>query len=496
MALVFKVNGRDLSSYLRVNHGDGLDPAPGEFMDPQYAGSAAMGEGQFFVGDAVNNSAKVFPLILKAATTDLLYQLIRDIRADLAKGNQVEYRSGGASASTFFDLEGGVLDPDFEFWLDQGKRCRATLTIHTRPYGHTGTTRLLASTVGTGAINVLASGLSGDMDAVARITVGMATKAYNSPLVLYGVKHPVPSGWSPEWRGASISLATSIPNNNGEFNGYATAARSLVGASGAMASQYVAFGLAAATNYSVNAQLGEFNLPPLSHVGKHRIIAGVRSYLSVPSAKPELSLYFDPVGNVRFSPSAMQKTGKTSLRKAALSGASGGFNLVDFGEINVPTSSASAAPFAMFGYSGASLVAAASTGGANASYPIQIEGLYLIPADKAIGVFVHPKSVGSAPINTYWAVATGRGGTSTLTLDGVDRSVFYRSGSSADPAVNGLRGDFPNIPATPSAARVVVLAAGQENPVYFDTANPIINWVAHDPVSVGIEVRERFTYLR
>lgn len=489
MALVFKVNGRDLSSYIRAAHGEGLDPAPGEYREPQFSGSQALGEGLTYVGDAVNNSTKVFPLILKAANTDALYALIRNIRNDLVKGNQVEYSSTNATASTFWGLEGGVLDPDFEFWLDQGGKCRATLTIYTRPYGHTGTTRLLASAAGSGAMSVLASGIAGDADAVAKITVNMATKAYGAPIVLYGIKHPIPSGWTPEWRGASIALATSILDN-GYFAGYATAFRNLVGASGAMASQYAAFGLGATSNYSKPAQLGELNLAPLSYVGRHRVIAGVRTYLSVPSERPQVGFRFDPVGALRFNPSDMQLTGAATLRKVSLSGASGGFNLVDFGEINIPTSSASSAPFALLTYSGASFVSVASTGGANASYPIQIEGLYLIPVDHAAGVFVNPKASGA------WLSAPGKTGTSMLTLNSVDKSVMYKAGSAADPAVAGLRGDFPSIPAGPSAARVVVLAAGQENRELYDTANPIINWVAHDPVSISVEVRERFTYMR
>jgi len=472
MALVFKVNGRDLSSYLRVNHGDGLDPAPGEFMDPQYAGSAAMGEGQFFVGDAVNNSAKVFPLILKAATTDLLYQLIRDIRADLAKGNQVEYRSGGASASTFFDLEGGVLDPDFEFWLDQGKRCRATLTIHTRPYGHTGTTRLVGSSVVTGMGNILASGLKGDADAQA--VVKIAGQAGTQSTFMYGVKAPVPSGWVPEWRAASIGYAT------GWLLATIMIGPLMKGASGRLASQTAAFGLAATANYGYEKAwaLGEVKLPPVTYAGKHRLFVGARTLLAatVTSTRPLLYLANNPIGgfqNQNGNPASGAFGDFELLGVATLVDTD--WKLFDMGELNIPTSLASTSPRMHMLFRGASGWVPASAG---ASHPIEIEGMFLLPIDHQAGVFMPG---GGSPFS-------GSGATAIATLDGVNQQAIYTNGFSARYDQN-LRGDFPGIPVPSGGARVVTLTGETKT-------NNNNDWVTNAQTTVSVEVRERFTYLR
>lgn len=470
MPLVLKVNGRDLAPYLRVAHEDGLDPAPADAITPQFTGSPAIGEGQSFVGDAINNAQMAFPLMLKAATTDALYQLIRDIRRDLFKGAVVEYRSGGASASTFFDLEGGDLDPDFEFWLDQGGKCRAQLTIYRRPYGHSGTTRLLASTVGTGALNILASGLTGDVDAQAQIRFALPSRAEQRQVVAFGVKRAAPSAWTPEWRAASILQAPS----QGAILG---ATRWLFGGSGRMASQYCAFVInSVSLVVPARTLLGQAQLPPALYPGQYRLFAGVQGSFASANPKPRLQAMFDPVGVL--PPASGIWFASQSALKPCGDGfpiASGGtqWRLADLGQLNFPSGALGASPMLALTYSAGDTTASVIQSAG--SFPVNVEGLYLIPIDGTAGV---------VPDSDTYRVS----GTSTLTLDGVESSAKHAMvGSATFDRTGEMRGNFPAIPAGTSA-RVVALAG--------DGARSNGDWVPHVPIGVSIAVRERFSYLR
>src|ERR1044072_337978 len=270
MAQVLKVGDRDFSSFIQNAHDAGLDPANSEYSEPQFSGAPAFSEGQAFVGDAVGNRLQGYPLILKAANTDALYQLVRDINGELKKGEQVEYRSGGASQSTFFDLERGRLEITFEYWLDQAARARCVLHLWTRPYGHTGTARTIASIpIGSSAaVQFSATGVIGDVEALGNIEVRVGSAAAtNGRVVMYGV-HPHPS-----FNG--IHVPTS---------GLAQGGATVRGASGAVGSQYTAIPISptTASGIAYTAYLS----PVSAHTGRHRVIGIGRSGLTGP-----ISLY-------------------------------------------------------------------------------------------------------------------------------------------------------------------------------------------------------------
>lgn len=482
MALTFKVNGRDLSTYIRAAHGDGLEPASADAFDPQFTGSTAIGEGQSFVGNSLGNVAMSFPLILKAASTDALYQLIRDIRTDLAKGNTVEYRSGGATQSTFFDMESGKLEPQFEFWLDQNARCRAQLTIWRRPYGHTGTSRVIGTAAGTGMLNVLASGLVGDMDALAVVKTSSVPSSLPFPLSIFGVKAPVPSGWTPEVRAASIGSASSWI-----VSGFAATGRSLAGAAGRLASQAVGFGLGPSANYSLDKHwaLGELRLPPVTYAGRYRVLMGAQTGVNRASgAVGEYVLAHDSAGlnDTQWAATKGNFGDFSEFGRATAMGASFGWALYDMGDLNIATSAASSVPKVALLFKTASGVYPASQTGFTPSYPFKVEGFYLIPTDHSAGVF---------------AAATPWFTTASLAIesDAVRRTVSLTVGTAAAPAFKGFRGDFPTVPVPSGGARIVAIhsvsAANKET--LLSGAN---SWYPAEPVNIEVRVRERFSYMR
>jgi hypothetical protein len=373
MAQVLKAGAVDLSPYVRVAHEDGLDPANPEYAEPQFAGAPAFAEGQSFVGDAVSNRLMTFPLILKATSTDALYALVREINSELICGKIIEYRSGGASNSTFFDLETGRLEPQFQFWLDQAARVRATLHLWVRPRGHTGTTRLIASLPAgsAAALQFPATGVIGDEAALANLEVRVGSAVASAGRVIaYGV-HPHPS-----FNG--LHVATS---------GLAQTGATVRGASGAVGSQYTAIPVSPtmASGISYTAFLD----PPSAHIGRHRVLALGRSGLNVP-----IALYGEDRYGAALGPTALAT--QTDVNR---------WQVLDLGEIQVPDRRSGQEPvptqlinIRAGGASGAII---------NASPAFHLKRLIFLPLDYSAGIL---RTRGAGGVNSLAADSFGEGG--------------------------------------------------------------------------------------
>jgi hypothetical protein len=352
MALVLKVGEFDVSPFVRVAHEDGMDPADSEYSEPQFSGSPAFGEGQEFAGESVNNRLMPFPVIISAPNTDALYEQIREIDAELVKGNQVEFRSGGASQSTFFDLEAGRLDIEFEFWLDQAAKARGTLHLWTRPRGTTGTTRQVVSVAaGSAAVMQLpATGIIGDRPALANfeIRVGLAA-ASNGRIAAYAV-HPHPS---------FNGLHSPTP-------GLAQPGAIMRGASGAVGSQFLAIPVSPTTASGV--AYTAFLTPPDAHVGRHRVLAIGRSGLNVP-----LSIYAEDRFGAALGATALAT--QTDVNK---------WQVLDLGEVQVPSRMPGQEPVPT---QSVSLVVGGASGALiNASPAFHLDSLMFLPLDHSAGI--------------------------------------------------------------------------------------------------------------
>ncbi|HEY0391024.1 MAG TPA: hypothetical protein VGC63_04880 [Solirubrobacterales bacterium] len=477
MALLLKVGERDFSAFIRVAHEDGLDPANSEYSEPQFSGAPAFSEGQSFVGDAVGNRLQSYPLILKAANTDALYQLARDINGELKKGEQVEYRSGGASQSTFFDLERGRLEVTYEYWLDQAARARCMLHLWTRPYGHAGTTRAIAAATGTGAFVTSATGIGGDHSAQAVIGIRLASYAtesgFLSPLIGYGVKYPVPSGWEPVYRPAQMASPRGM------------VAATIVGASGRTASQYKAWKVAATGPDPAAIGDGE----PLTYLplrpqdsGRYRLFGGVRHFIR--KLPPNLSGLYWACGD-----SGAGGTGMVALASVVTQR----WQILDFGEISVASFGATKAESVLNdpGGIGVSIFYVGASGAtAIATYPIQIESLWTVPIDQVAGLVVEDHSTLRRSDNWRWEMDSIR---KTVTrYSGVGS--FVASGAPLRDLTAVFRGNLPSLPpvgspAASGGAAVFIFGgdrAGDEDD----------DFVGNRPISVDIAIRERFSYLR
>ena len=303
MSVLLRINDRDLSAFVVVGHEDGLDPAASGYLEPQFAGSTAFSEGMRGIGVSADNREVSIPLMLAADSSDALHTLIRDINNELVRGAQVEWSGDDATQSTtFFDLEGGRLEVNYQFWLGRSNRTRAMLRLWTQPYGHTGTVRLLASRGSTGPQQLAATGVLGDAPALGQIEVRVGSRvASNGRMIAYGVH-----------RSASFS---GIRGPSGpDF--VAQSGATVRGGSGAIGSQFLA--VPVSPTVASGVALTSFLDPPGGHVGRHRVLGIMRSRLDRPITVSANDRFGAPLG-----PTAVASPGV-------------GWGVVDLGEISVP----------------------------------------------------------------------------------------------------------------------------------------------------------------
>ncbi len=318
MSFLLKIAGRDYSSYIRLPHDDGFDPANAEYADPQFSGSPAFAEGAAYIADAIQNRDVSVPLILSATDSASLHQLIRDIEADLQPGAKVEMRLDGAEDSTFFDLERGRLEPQFEYYLARGGTLRAEMHLWVRPFGNTGTQRIVASVPAGSAtpnaallathsiVSLPVTGILGDVEARGSLEVRVGSSvASGGRLVAYGFH-----------RSASFSPLLGGFN----FSAQPQASYQGTGASGAIASSYLAIPVSptGASGLSLRLTIGVGALQT-AHIGRHRVLMFARSGLDRPITIAAQDRFGAPLGPTAFA-------SQTDITR---------WGVVDLGEINV-----------------------------------------------------------------------------------------------------------------------------------------------------------------
>ena len=446
MAPHLQINQRDLSVFVRVQHEDGLDPADPEYSEPQFSGSPAFSEGAAFVGDAVGNREIVVPLFLSAESEADLHQLIRDINQELTRGAVVEYASSASAEVTHFDLERGRLEVDYKYWISRAARARATLRLWTRPYGHTGTSRLIASVAATSIARVQATQIAGDIDA--RVSLKITNGAGPGVVVAgYGVKYPVASGYTPN-RGASAltALADGVT-------------ASVFGASGRMGSQAIGFQI---TPTTTNRLLG---LPlRMQDAGRYRLLVSFAASLANASG---VTLF-----------AAREDTG-AQITQPAISLGSAPWGWQDLGEYTVePSTVDQRIGLFCYGASGATAVG---------TYPVRIDALLSIPVDQSAGIL-------TGDYSTDFSAASGN----VWHLSGVgDRlsKLLGPTGYRLDLS-DRTRGGPMTLPPIPSGAPSGAAEITVFNAVLSDNTTPAGGALGNSAFEVAIAVNERFTFLR
>lgn len=452
-----QINQTDLSVFMRVAHEDGLDPADSDYSEPQFSGSPAFSEGAGYVGDAVGNREMVFPLFLSAESEADLHQLIRDINSELTRGASVEYASSADGEVTYFDLERGRLEVEYRYWISRAVRTRAMLRLWTKPYGHTGTTRVAATLAATHSIGQVSIGpIAGDVHAQANLKVAMATLAGEDlyrVIGAFGLRYPVASGYSPalDSGGLASTMLTTA---------------SVFGASGRTASQYV--GVALSTTHLQNSKTF-MSLPlRIQDAGRYRLLGLMTATVTVPSGAataPKLTAAKDGgdlIGSVDLSSDDVISR----------------YGWVDFGEYTVTPSLVNQT--VVISYVGHPSAAAGAT------YPIRFDHLLSLPVDQSAGLLVFD--------NNQTADSITNGETWSYLGIGETRCVLSSaSGTLRSDLTKLVRGAPLTIPPVPSG---LPSGAAQLTVVMTAVKGKLNPGPANNAFSVTVEVRERFQFLR
>lgn len=301
---IFKLGGLDLSSYCRMNPDDKFDVYGAPWLTPAFT-ETPYADGQPLISTTVGNREQMIPLFLREASKDLLHQLVRSINvAANVRPLAAEWRDDGASASTFFDVAFLRFEPDFNFRRSQHGYAAGILHVWVAGYGHTGTIRVAGTAAGTGVfLSVPMPSIGGDAPALmdTTITAGAVVPTLGRIVAVAPISHPSYSALIP-----AASLLEAQPG------------ATLVGASGAQGSQYLALPVSPTGGASGIACKVPLQNPTIMG-GDNRILAVVESGITGGIGITAL----DPYGNI--------------MGATAVASMSDGWGIVDLGVCRLPT---------------------------------------------------------------------------------------------------------------------------------------------------------------
>lgn len=245
------IDGMDITQWLRLSPGEGFDPADPDFITPQF-GEATSEEGDPLLSIHSGNKELVWPVHLSSSVgKDELHTLVRQINRIAQHASVIEWQDDAATKPTFYDAIIGRFEPDFNYRRGQRNWLSGVLRVWTKPYGHTGTYRNLGTAAATVALPaVSAPSVAGDVDALLDCTISMAPAP--GTVIDFGPRRIImgamvlASGALPVIRAASNS-DTNLTGTIGQ------PAATLVGGSGAFASQYLRQALPTVGEYGMFA---------------------------------------------------------------------------------------------------------------------------------------------------------------------------------------------------------------------------------------------------
>lgn len=131
------VNGSiDLTQYLNVDKGDGMEPGDPSFTEKVFARSL-LKKGATLTLEHLREKEQVFPLRLHASSKAALANLVQEINTILnTAGTQIEWQDAGATAPTYLDLISGQLDDEFDFRLGEHNWLTVKLRLFSQPLGY------------------------------------------------------------------------------------------------------------------------------------------------------------------------------------------------------------------------------------------------------------------------------------------------------------------------------------------------------------------------
>lgn len=410
----------NLSQYLNVQEGDGMDPADPSFTEKVFAHSL-LKQGGTLALENFKLREQVYPLLLKATTKNALTALVREINTIInTAGCVASWQDAGATEPTYFQLSSAQLDPEFNYrrgeynWLD-GK-----LRLFVQPFGLLtatprkllvgGTTTSTATMIGTAPVLIFrASGVpAGDAPTLLQGLFGVPSFTAGATMYQAVSVLPTPS-YTPQWPVASYSSDRSSP------------AGSSIATTNAMAGNYKHY--ASNTAISLTWQIAAGDSRVYSYIGNQRVLLVAR----VPSSAGA-SVY--AAGMRLYS---LPYEGTEPISTATIT--SREWSLVDMGVLGVPsTPLLPEAPMTLS-------VSSYSSGQGG----VDIAGLILLP-DKS---------------TTWGNNGLGR---PALYCDGVSNHVLVLEGENSQDWTSVMRGAIPQIPLSNNAPVLAFLSVPVGSP--------------------------------
>lgn len=468
-----EIDGYDITQYVAAGRED-FNPAD-SFSEPQFSGNA-LTDGDLFVAMTNKNREWTIPLIIIAASNDALAAEIRTINSHLENGVSLRYREEGATDVTYFDVEAARLDIEYRYQRNRQGVCRAVLKVWTRPYGHTGTTRVVRAGVATHALDipVASLGLAGDAESLLRVQASCAVAS----AVATSTFNLLAWGYSPN------------PSHRTEWPGHGMTGNSNAGP------HYIADGQSAYATVMAfvdkdNSNAYEIRLAttmPSCFWGQSlRLFLSMRTTLRAsgqsfsPSAPETVAIARSAFG---ITPVPVNTPETKTGPWVEIIGASsphvhpsvGVYKLYDLGMVTMPSLPPPGEPTRMLPYIQIQATNVATQLG---TAPYLFEAAYVVPLGGA--AVADPVVMGTSPYNSafhgYW-------------LMGVDAyssgATALRAGGSIPTTTQTVVGDYPRVPAAAAgvlsvlAQRTTQRAAGIETRV----------------TAVEIAAREQFQFLR
>lgn len=410
MAFTVSIGSTDITQYVQAALEEFNPFAPS--AEPQFAGNS-LTDGDLFISMTTRNREWTIPLLIVATSNDALASTVRTINKALTQGAQVTYQEEGASLPTYFDLETGRLDAQYRYQRNRQGMGKFTLKLWARPYGHTGTSRIVATAVSDGHFTfpVPSMGLVGD--APAELTIEATTAASGFGVVSWGY-HPDPS-------------FTPLHKHPGTLNGLDSAigAATTLGDALSYYGTVVALGteggfVQISPTQSVQGAPSAYRGQWLRVFGAFRILAhangATADSVAAPSAFPAIAWAETTADGYTLS-----ETSPIKLYGASTYLNASRYHLYDLGQLYVSRDTLSAAatygPYVTVRLAGTNIATSVS------SMPLRIEALYTVPVG---GLAVAPTS--STLADTY----------SALRVDGANASVTARYGPQMRPV-----GEYP-----------------------------------------------------
>ncbi len=460
MPPLLKVNGLDVSAFLRVQPDDGLDPVDSEFEQPQFGGSPALAEGGIFVADTTRNKQWTAPLWTNSTASGAqgVNHLIEQVNNSLRRGPAaVEFRPEGASQSTFFDLEKGRLDPQYSHFHHRRGWAKSTLHLWTKPFGHTATMRsVVPSQVWQGAsgpVNVLATGLQGDVPAL----VNLYAHPSQAGMFMYGIT-PLPT-FDP-----FIHATRFLSGNTSTLVANASVL-------GGFIREYAAF--PNATSQQINVNMG-----PAEYCGRNRVflLAGHTYSGSLAGGSAAVQMMLHDSTYDALNPQLL--TLATQVIATQITG-SLNMQLLDMGEVTVASQIPGAAPAPT---TVLSITAHVTFPTQAATYALRLNGLIIVPLDHSAGIVASHSTADNNHALRSWPVREGWSSAFVAT----SMQGFGPTGFPHTDLLKLLRGDVPRMPKGATQARIMMFAHKAGGVI----ANPVYG------MTVQVDALERFKFLR